>query len=57
MEELCEHILELDAVRKRLNIKIWSEHGEPDGWVNIYCPVCHITFESSILNLDTSTAT
>lgn len=45
MTEPCEHVLALIAHLKTMGLAVWSEHGEPDGWVNVACGSCHRTFE------------
>lgn len=53
-DDCCEHVRELRAELERRGIRIWSEHGEPDGWVNIGCATCHRTYELSLIAEDDS---
>ena len=44
--EVCEHIKELRKWLEEHGIEVWSEHGEPEGWVNVSCPdKSHHTYE------------
>lgn len=31
-----------------MDVSIWSEHGESDGWVNVHCKTCSRTFETNL---------
>lgn len=49
MKDYCIHIQELKKITDTMEIRIWSEHGEPDGWVNVHCNRCNNIFETSLL--------
>lgn len=46
-EPPCEHLLELRHLMVRLGLCVYSEHGEPDLWVNVHCKHCRRTYEVS----------
>jgi len=46
-EPPCEHLLSLREFLVASGLCVYSEHGEPDHWVNVHCAKCHRTYEVS----------
>ena len=46
-EKPCEHLLALRDYLELRGLCVWSEHGEPDAWVNVFCGQCQKTYEVS----------
>lgn len=49
---LENHIIPLGKELVERGFDIWSEHGEPDQWVNINCRECGWTHEISLRQFD-----
>lgn len=46
-EPPCEHLVALRNLLFLTGMCVYSEHGEPDLWVNVSCEKCHRTYEVS----------
>ncbi len=46
-EPPCNHLIELRSFLETFGLDVYSEHGEPDRWVNVHCQQCHKTYEVS----------
>ena len=42
---VCAHVGNIRTALALTGIDIYSEHGEPYGWVNVHCEKCGITYE------------
>ena len=48
-EPPCVHLRQLRALLEASGLSIYSEHGvEPQGWVNVHCPHCGRTYETTL---------
>jgi len=45
-EEPCKHLKKLREFLEKNDMTVWSQHGQPNGWVNVHCTDCSRTYET-----------